>query len=137
MVRSVNRNIIALGLSLATIVSGAAFGAGTKILELEVSGLIVSAPEWRDETGSSITKLIFDFGENIAGDAIRNIDSLPKKFKLFGAKAWPASVSVAKPAGCKIGSADVTDSHVQVMFQGSVATGSIQLDDDSNRELKI
>ena len=112
-----NIKLAAFGLFFA---SSAAFATDVT-LDLNVSGTILGAPEWRNTGATQITSVTFDFGSYQAGDAARNVDSGSQSVVLYDPanSSGSLSVTLATPSGCSIGADNITDSDVKLMFNST------------------
>lgn len=106
-------------------------GAGQVSVGLQASGTISTAPAWQDSNNVVIPVAEFNFDNNLAGTATRDLDSQPYQIKLVGAKIYPVTVQLVTPGTCTIGASIVNDGHVQFGHSGVVSTanGDFDIDD--------
>lgn len=93
-------------------------------LTLTVSGEVAAGPQWQDANGNKITSADLKF-EEVTGDANRNLDSKAASVMMANpvGGVWPATIILAKPTGCKIGTDEVSNDHVQVLLGGEPIQG--------------
>ena len=93
-------------------------------LTLIVSGEIAAGPQWQDANGKKITSADLKF-DAVTGDANQNRDSKAASVMLANpvGGVWPASIILARPTGCRIGTNDVSNDHVQVLMGGEPIQG--------------
>ena len=97
---------------------------GDAVLTLTVSGEIAAGPQWQDANGNKITSADLKF-DGVTSDANQNRDSKAASVMLANpvGGVWPASIILARPTGCKIGTNDVSNDHVQVLMGGEPIQG--------------
>lgn len=113
------RALLSMGVILT---ATGAFASGDVSVTLQATGTVNGAPKFKNSADTTITAASFNFDNNIAGNANRDIDSQSFDMKLVGARSYPASVDLVRPASCTIGSAAVNDAHVHFSHDGVVAT---------------
>jgi len=122
---------------VATLGSEIALGAGEVNLDLKVQGSIDQAPEFQNATGTKITEASFDFSGNVAGTANRDIDSKSVSFKMVRMREGNSTLAVATPSGCKIGTTDISASHVKLVMGGTVQGSTLELPNDVLKDFAI
>ena len=88
-----------------------------------VTGLLALAPQWADGAGVAITALVFNFDGLVARNhAHVDVDSSNSYAKLLHAAAYPATIFLARPAGCRIGPTRIHDADVYFLQNGRAVT---------------
>ena len=124
MKRSALRIMYVAVLFGSTQVTQMAHAAGQSSITLQAKGTINAAPKFKDADDNTLTTAPFNFDNNLAGNANRDIDSQSFQMKLVGAKAYPASVDLVMPASCTIGNAAVNNAHVNFSHDGVVSSAN-------------
>lgn len=109
-------------LVLLAIVTPRVLGVGQVGLALKAGGTIADVPSFRDSNNVVLPEVVFNFDNNIAGNANRNVESQVYPFKLVGAGTYPASVDLILPGSCVIGTNSVNNSHVYLSHAGALAS---------------
>ena len=109
--------------------------AGSAALTLGTTGTITAAPVWEDGAGTVITNISFDFTGIAQSSANLNVDSTSKTVKLVNASAYPATVTLVRPASCTIGSNAVANTDVNFLNNGSAVgtDGNISIASAANQ----
>lgn len=122
MIRSHFRIVYVAILLGSTLVPQLVQAAGQSSITLQAKGTINSAPKFKDADDNTLATAYFNFDNNLAGNANRDIDSQAFQMKLVGAKGYPASIDLVMPASCTIGSASVNNAHVNFSHDGVVSS---------------
>lgn len=102
----------------------AAMAESSAALILKVGGSISPGPAWENELGQKITEAWFNF-QRASSTPDQDVDSGAVKVKLVNAVGgnYPATIALTRPSECKIGSNDVSNSHVQLLQGDEVIAG--------------